>query len=474
MDLDQLKQLSEYQWALAKLEPNIRLYGSKTLISAMDEKVLEQITNVATLPGLVGPAMTMPDAHWGYGFPIGGVAAFDPEEGGIISAGDVGFDISCGIRCLRSQVTFEDLRSHKTELADALYHQIPAGVGVGGHLKIKPKELEKVMHGGAEWSIKIGYGEKADLEYIEENGCISGANPDYVSLQATERQCREMGTLGSGNHYLEVERVSSILDETAAKAFGLFENQILISIHCGSRGFGHQIGTDYLISLAKAAMRLGINLPDGELACAPILSKEGQEYIGAMHAAINIALANRQILTHLTRDVWGRYFPGSSLETLYDVSHNTCKVEDHAVDGKSRRLFIHRKGATRAFGPQHPLLPERYKSVGQPVIIGGSMSTSSYILSGNDETENTAFASAIHGAGRAMSRHQALKLWRGETLVTELEEQQGILIRSRSMRGVAEEAPDSYKDVQEVAFSTEKAGLARRVAELKPVMCVKG
>jgi tRNA-splicing ligase RtcB len=477
MDLGRLKRIDPWCWTVPRnageSRGEVRLYGSRELLAAMDEKVLEQITNVARLPGLVGPAMTMPDAHWGYGFPIGGVAAFDPEEGGIISAGGVGFDISCGIRCLRTDLDLADVMPRARALADRLFRDIPAGVGEEGELKLAPAELDEVLSGGARWAVGRGYGTTDDLEFVEEQGCVSGAVPEYVSPLAKKRQRGEMGTLGSGNHYLEVQVVDRIYDETAASAYGLRAGQIVVSIHCGSRGLGHQIGTDYLVSLAKAAGRLGIELPDRELACAPINSPEGRQYIGAMNAAINCALANRQILAHLTRKTFAREFPHAELETLFDVSHNTCKTERHIVDGRERLLYVHRKGATRAFGPGHPALPARYREVGQPVIIGGSMGTGSYVLCGTRESEQRALSSASHGAGRAMSRHQALKQWHGRQLIDELAGQ-GILIRTRSMRGAAEEAPGAYKDVDLVAEATEQAGLARRVAFLRPQVCVKG
>ncbi|MBI4292993.1 MAG: RtcB family protein [Betaproteobacteria bacterium] len=477
MDLSRLVRIDDWTWTAPKSEgearAEIRLYGGRDLIAAMDDKVLEQIGNVARLPGLVGCAMTMPDAHWGYGFPIGGVAAFDPEQGGIISAGGVGFDISCGIRCLRTGLALEDIGPIARALADGLFAQIPAGVGEEGDLRLSPQELDRVLVGGAQWAVKAGYGSPEDLDYIEEHGCVEGAAPARVSDLAKKRQRGEMGTLGSGNHYLEVQTVERIFDERAARAFGLAKGQVLISIHCGSRGLGHQVGTDYLVSLAKAAQRLGLVLPERELACAPINSPEGQQYLGAMYAAINIALANRQILTHLARGVFARFHPGAPLETLFDVSHNTCKAEWHLVEGRKRLLYVHRKGATRAFGPGHGSLPARYREVGQPVIIGGSMGTGSYVLVGTRESENRAFSSASHGAGRAMSRHQAAKRWHGRQVVDELAGR-GILIRTQSMRGVAEEAPGAYKDVNEVAEATEKAGLARRVAFLVPRICIKG
>ena len=477
MDLSRLERLDDFRWAVPRAPGERRgpviLYGSAPLLETMEDKVIEQITNVARLPGLVGAAMTMPDAHWGYGFPIGGVAAFDPERGGIISAGGVGFDISCGVRFLRTDLTREDVEPRAERLADALFEAVPAGVGEEGALKLAPAQLDEVLEGGAQWAVRRGFGEPADLEYVEERGCMAGAVPENVSDLAKKRQRGEMGTLGSGNHYLEVQIVERIYDPTAAEAFGLWPGQVVVSIHCGSRGLGHQIGTDYLVELAKAAKRLGIDLPDRELACAPISSPEGQRYLGAMRAGINCALANRQIITHYTRQVFQRLFPRCRVETLDDVSHNTCKAERHVVDGVERLLYIHRKGATRAFGPGHPAVPERYRSVGQPVIIGGSMGTGSYVLVGTAECETRAFSSASHGAGRALSRHQALKQWSGRELIAELAAR-GILIRTRSLRGAAEEAPGAYKDVDAVAEATERAGLARRVAFLRPKVCVKG
>jgi len=477
MDLARLEQIEPWLWSLpvksGEQRAQVRLYGTAQLLATMDDKVLEQIANVARLPGLIGAAMTMPDAHWGYGFPIGGVAAFDPERGGIISAGGVGFDISCGIRCLRTGLHWQDIAHRARVLADGLFRDIPAGVGEEGDIRLGPEELDDVLLGGARWAVQHGYGCAADLEFVEEQGCMSGAVPAHVSMLAKKRQRGEMGTLGSGNHYLEVQVVDRIYDAGAATAFGVNEGDIIVSIHCGSRGLGHQIGTDYLVSLAKAASRLGVQLPDRELACAPIHSEEGEQYIGAMNAAMNCALANRQILAHLTSRVFRHCFPAARVATLFDVSHNTCKPERHVVDGHERLLYVHRKGATRAFGPGHPALPARYREAGQPVIIGGSMGTGSYILAGTAESEARAFSSASHGAGRAMSRHQALRQWQGRKLVDELAAQ-GILIRTRSMRGVAEEAPGAYKDVHFVAEATEQAGLARRVAFLRPKICVKG
>lgn len=449
------------------------LFGSEALLAAMDDKVLEQITNVSRLPGLVGCAMTMPDAHRGYGFPIGGVAAFDPEAGGIVSAGGVGFDISCGIRCLRTNLTLSEVAPRLEALADELFGTIPAGVGEGGNIHLAPAELDEVMRGGAKWAVAHGFGTIEDLEFVEEHGTVAGAHPENVPELAKKRQRGEMGTLGSGNHYLEVQVVDRIHDPPAASAYGLAEGQIVVSIHCGSRGLGHQIGTDYLVTLARMAGRLGVTLPDRELACAPIHSIEGSRYLGAMNAAVNVALANRQILTQLTRDALNRVFPGARLETLFDVSHNTCKAERHDIGDQPKLVYVHRKGATRAFGPGHPEIPQRYRDVGQPVVIGGSMGTGSYVLAGTAASEHIAFSSASHGAGRAMSRTAALKCWNGREVIDSLHAS-GILICTKSLRGAAEEAPGAYKDVDAVAEATEQAGLAKRVAFLRPKVCVKG
>lgn len=477
MKLEALEPLSPHCWrpapATGCVAPAVRLFASGALLAGMDDKVLEQITNVSRLPGLVGCAMTMPDAHWGYGFPIGGVAAFDPEAGGIICAGGVGFDISCGIRCLRTNLTLTQIEPRIEALANVLFRAIPAGVGEGGDIRLTPAELDAVMEGGARWAVSEGFGTAAELEFVEEHGTMAGAKPQYVSELAKKRQRGEMGTLGSGNHYLEVQVVDRIHDAEAARAYGLAEGQILVSLHCGSRGLGHQIGTDYLVTLAKAAGRLGVHLPDRELACAPIHSAEGERYLGAMNAAINVALANRQILAQLTRDAFERVFPEARLATLFDISHNTCKPERHEVDGEPKLLYVHRKGATRAFGPGHPEIPAPYLGVGQPVIIGGSMGTGSYVLAGTAQSERIAFSSASHGAGRAMSRTAALKRWNGRELIDSLRAD-GILIRTQSLRGAAEEAPGAYKDVDAVAAATEQAGLAKRVAFLRPKVCVKG
>lgn len=476
MNLNYFVQKSETAWQInpkGKMRVPAIIYADQGLIEAMDEKVYEQITNVATLPGIVNAAYAMPDAHWGYGFPIGGVAAFDPDEGGVISAGGVGFDISCGVRAIHTGLTKQDIQPVKQKLADKLALDIPAGLGSTGVINIPIHEMDKMLKGGAKWALKRGWGENADLHRTEEQGCMSGAEPGEVSERAKKRQHREMGTLGSGNHYLEVQYVEQVFNKKIANGYSLREGDVIVSIHCGSRGLGHQIGTEFLRSMAMAANKYNILLPDRELACAPINSPLGQSYLGAMRAAINCALANRQILTHLTREVFSRVLPESRLSVLYDVSHNTCKVESHIIDGKKMNVYIHRKGATRAFGPGHPDIPKELRPYGQPVLIGGSMGTCSYILAGTEESEKRAFSSACHGAGRAMSRHQAKRQWRGSVLLKELESK-GILIRSPSMRGVAEEAPGAYKDVNEVVDAADKAGLAHKVAKLSPLICIKG
>lgn len=450
-----------------------RIFASRQLIQEMDEKVYEQVSNVATLPGIVDSSTAMPDAHWGYGFPIGGVAAFDADQGGVVSAGGVGFDISCGVRTLLTGLQVEDILAVRKQLADLLFDTVPAGVGSTGKLRLNKKEMDAMLSGGAGWAVSRGFGTKADLERIEEGGQMADARPREVSDRAKKRQRDEMGTLGSGNHYLEVQKVTNIYDPLAAAAFGLAENDVVVSIHCGSRGLGHQIGTEFLKSMAMNASRYGIVLPDRELACAPINSSHGQAYLGAMRAAINCALANRQIITELARRVFAELLPAARLDLLYDVSHNTCKEEEHRIKGKLRKLYIHRKGATRALGPGHSDLPEVFRQVGQPVLIGGTMGTASYILAGNQESEDKAFSSACHGAGRAMSRRKAFKTYKGRQVVDGLAEQ-GIIIRSPSSRGVAEEAPGAYKDVHQVVEAADQAGLARKVARLEPLICLKG
>jgi tRNA-splicing ligase RtcB len=476
VDLALFERKSEFEWHIrqsGKMRVPGVIFADEALMREMDAKVYEQATNVACLPGIVRASFAMPDAHWGYGFPIGGVAAFDAEAGGVVSAGGVGFDISCGVRTLHTGLTIEDIHAVKERLADALYHAIPAGMGSTGAILLDARQMDEMLRGGARWAVERGFGTPDDLERIEEGGCMIGADPSQVSDLAKNRQHDEMGTLGSGNHYLEIQQVTDVYAPEIAAAFGVKPGDILVSIHCGSRGLGHQIGTEFLRRMVMAAESSGIDLPDRELACAPIKSALGRSYLGAMRAGINCALANRQILTHLTRSVFSRILPQATLPLLYDVSHNTCKVEEHMLDGHLKKLYVHRKGATRAFGPGHADLPMAFQSSGQPVLIGGSMGTASYILAGTEQGMLTAFGSACHGAGRSMSRHQALRNWNGMSVVNELAGR-GILIRSPSMHGVAEEAPGAYKDVSAVVDAADGAGLARKVARVVPLICVKG
>jgi len=476
MDLNRLQQDSEYRWRIPMEGPMQVagiIFGDREQVLQMDDKVYEQLKNVTLLPGLVGAVYAMPDAHWGYGFPIGGVAAFDADAGGVVSAGGVGFDISCGVRTLHTGLTVADLEPVKNELADALYRDIPVGVGSEGAISLDEAAMSAMLEKGARWAVDQGYGGAEDLERAEERGCIAGADPAAVSKHAKKRQRREMGTLGSGNHYLELQRVAEVFDAEIAAGFGLALDKVVVSIHCGSRGLGHQIGTDYLREMLIAAPDFGLRLPDRELASAPIHSELGQRYLGAMRAGMNCALANRQILTYLTREVFARLLPQAELEMLYDVSHNICKVETHVVDGASKELYVHRKGATRAFGPGNPDLDDELRSYGQPVLIGGSMGTGSYVLAGTLESEGQALSSACHGAGRSMSRRQARRQYSGRQVVDDLAGR-GIVIRSPSQRGVAEEAPLAYKDVHRVVDIADRAGLAHKVARLDPIVCIKG
>jgi tRNA-splicing ligase RtcB (3'-phosphate/5'-hydroxy nucleic acid ligase) len=476
MDPSSMVRKSAFEWwipARGRMRVPGVIYASEPLIRQMDEKVREQVSNVAMLPGIQRASYAMPDAHWGYGFPIGGVAAFDPEEGGVVSAGGVGFDISCGVRTLHTGLSAGDLEGVKEQLAARLFRGVPAGVGSQGHIHLDTAELDAMLAGGGAWAVERGFGTPEDLLRVEERGRMAGARPDWISERARRRQQDQMGTLGSGNHYLEVQRVTEVHDGPAAAAFGLRRDDLVVSIHCGSRGLGHQIGTEFLRDMAVAAPRHHIDLPDRELACAPVESELGQRYLGAMRAGINCALANRQIITHLVRQAFAEVLPKARLTVLYDVSHNTCKLEDHGDQGRARQVFVHRKGATRALGPGHPDLPEDLREAGQPVLIGGTMGTASYVLVGTAESERLSFSSSCHGAGRAMSRHEALRRWKGREVVDALAAR-GIIVRSPSKRGIAEEAPGAYKDVTAVVEAADEAGLSRVVARLEPVVCIKG
>ncbi|MDD4951222.1 MAG: RtcB family protein [Desulfovibrionaceae bacterium] len=476
MDISLFERRSEYEWLLpaqGEMRVPAKFFATRQLLLDMDPDAIRQAVNVACLPGIVEACVVMPDAHSGYGFPIGGVAAFDPKRGGVVSAGGVGFDIACGVRTLTTGLTREDILARQEEVAERLFAQVPCGVGSGGDLRLDDQELEHMLLKGASWAVGRGLGVPRDLERAEERGFMPGARPEFVSKKAKERGRDQIGSLGSGNHYLEVQWVAEILDQALARAFGLEQGAAVVSIHCGSRGLGHQIGSDYLPEMAEQADRHGIRLPDRELACAPIHSDLGQRYLGAMLAGVNCALANRQAITHLVRRAFAEVLPDSDLRLVYDVAHNTCKVEEHLVEGRKTRLFVHRKGATRSFGPGHPALPADLAEAGQPVLVGGSMGASSFILAGTRAALEKSFGSACHGAGRAMSRAQARKRYKGRDVAEGLG-RKGILIRSASFKGVAEEAPGAYKDIMEVVSSAAGAGLVVPVARLEPLVCVKG
>ena len=457
----------------------VRVFASEKLLAEMDEQVFVQAANVATLPGIVEASFCMPDAHWGYGFPIGGVAAVDVESG-VISPGGIGFDINCGMRLVTTNLTWRELKPRLGALMDGLAARVPAGVGSQSNVRVSRDEFREVLESGAVWAVRNGYGTREDLEHTESGGRFTDSDAERVSERAIERGFRQIGTLGSGNHFLEVQvlRPPGIHDAELARAFGLdIPEQVVVMFHCGSRGFGHQVATDYLQSFLRAMPKeFGLPIIDRELACAPFTSRPGRDYFAAMCCAANMSFANRQVILHRIREVFSEVFRRSSEElairTLYDVSHNTAKIERHAVDGVERRLLVHRKGATRAFPPGHPELPAAYRATGQPVIIGGSMETGSYLLAGMDQGGSSFFSTA-HGSGRRMSRSKARKLVRGEDLRARMEKR-GIAIRAASLRGLAEEAGLAYKDVEEVAEAAEPAGLSRRVAHLVPVGNVKG
>jgi tRNA-splicing ligase RtcB len=481
MEEIKLKEIEPYVWEVPKtgkmLVPG-RIYADKKIIQHLLDDIkqgkewnaLRQIVNVAHLPGIQKASLAMSDVHPGYGFCIGGVGAFDIETG-IISVAGVGFDINCGVRTLKTNLTKEDIEKNKKELAEKLFEHIPAGLGSTGKIKLTQEEINDVLVEGAKYSIKHGYGIKEDLEFIEENGCVKGAKPENVSDLAKRRQFKQIGTLGSGNHYLEVQYVSKVFDENAAKQYGLSQNQILVSIHCGSRALGHQIGTDYLKELHKASIKYKIPILEKELVCAPFKSEEGQKYFSAVNCGINCAFANRQTLAHLTRQVFSKIFKinEDEVKTFYEIGHNTAKLEKH----DNKELLVMRKGSTRAFGPGREEVPQLYKKVGQPVLVGGTMGTQSYILHGTEKGMRDTFGSAIHGAGRAMSRVQAKRNWRGNDIVRTLEKQ-GIIIKAHSKSGVAEEAPSAYKDVEEVVNVMHNSGIAMKVVELKPLISIKG
>lgn len=472
---DDLIKISNYLWEIPKdfradMCVPARIYADQNLLEKVfKDKSLEQLINVATLPGIVNFAMAMPDMHEGYGFPIGGVAGFDLEKG-IISPGGVGYDINCGVRVLRSAISADDLAPHLEKLMNQIQRDVPSGVGRGGGVKLNPESMKAVLEQGVKYVVAKGYGEADDVEYCEEQGAMFGAQASAVSDKAKSRGRDQLGTLGSGNHFLEVQKVDEIFDEAAAKILGLFKNQATVMIHSGSRGLGHQVCTDYVSILHRQLPKYDLRLADPELACAPFDSPEGQQYFGAMAASANFAWANRQLIMHLVREAWQRILgqPGGKLELIYDVAHNIAKVEEHG----GQKLCVHRKGATRAFGPGQAGLPAEYQPIGQPVLIPGTMGTASYILVGTAKAAET-FFSVCHGAGRTMSRHAAIRAVEGGALRQELEAA-GIVVRCLSTKDLAEEAPMAYKDIHNVVDVVVKAGLAKPVARLKPLGVVKG
>ncbi len=481
----ELKQISEYIWEIPKsgdmLVPG-RIYGDAEIIQHLVDDVnkgkewnaLIQIKNVACLPGIQKASLALADVHPGYGFAIGAIGAFDTETG-VISVAGVGFDCNCGVRTLKTQLTREDLKGKEEQLANELFNIIPAGIGSKGKIKLSLSEIDEVLVKGAKFSVEHGYGCQEDLTFMEEEGCVKGADPKTVSYEAKKRGFNQVGTLGSGNHYLEVQYVSEICDDKAAKVYGLFPGQVLVSVHCGSRALGHQIGTDYLKTLEAASRKYNIPIRERELVCAPFKSEEGRRYFAAINCGINAAFANRQALTHLTRKAFNSALgvDEKTIRTLYDIGHNTAKLERHKVNGQMKDLIVHRKGATRAFGPGRPEVPEAYRNIGQPVLVGGTMGTCSYILHGTERGMDEVFGTAVHGAGRVSSRQQAKRRWRGADLIKQLR-QQGIIIKGHSLPGLAEEAPGAYKDVTQVVNVVHNSGIARKVVMSKPIISVKG
>ena len=478
-----LERIDECRWRIPRsYKPEMRtdgvIYADDALMTSIrQDKSPEQVANVATLPGIVGCSLAMPDIHWGYGFCIGGVAATDPEEGGVISPGGVGYDINCGVRLVRTDLHADETKPQIRKLVDTLFSTIPCGVGGRGKIKFSKSELAELVTAGAAYVVERGYGWNEDVAHTEADGCLDGARPGFVSDHAFQRGLDQVGTLGSGNHFVEVQIVDEIADEQAAQAFGLFKGQIAVTIHSGSRGFGYQVCEDSLKKLRGVPEKYGIELPDRQLACAPVHSDEGQRYLGAMRAAANYAWANRQILMHLTRQVFGRVFDRPARELgmhlVYDVAHNIAKIEQHTVGGRQRKLCVHRKGATRAFPAGHPEVPEAYREVGQPVLVPGDMGRSSWVLVGQPKAMEDAFGSCCHGAGRVMSRSAAIRAAKGRSIQRELEDV-GVVARARGRTGLAEEQPAAYKDVGQVVDVVHNANISRRVARLRPIGVIKG
>ena len=470
----ELKKISKNVYEIPKqgkmLVPSVILASEKLIEKIKQDKTLEQAKNISMLPGIVEKSITMPDAHQGYGFPIGGVAAFDLKKG-IISPGGVGYDINCGVRLLKTNLTKKEFLEKREKILDELYKNIPSGVGVGGELKISEKEMNELLEQGVEWTLKKGFATKDDIEKIEDKGCIKNADAKKVSQKAKARGKNQLGTIGSGNHFLEVQYVDEIFDKKTAEVFGLKKDEITILIHTGSRGLGHQTASDYIHKMEK---EFGIeNLPDRELVYAPLESQLAQDYVQAMNASANFAFANRQIITYNIRKSFEKFFPKSKIKLVYDVTHNIAKFEPFKINGKKIELCVHRKGATRAFGKGRKEIPEEYRKVGQPVLIPGSMGTASYVLKGTKEAEEFSFASTAHGAGRLMSRTRAKEEITESSLKKELEES-NVKFRVGSIKGMLEEAPRAYKDIEEVVRIVDELGISKKVARLRPLMVVKG
>ena len=480
--LQDLIRISDYEWEIpqsfrADMRVPVRLFATRRLLEeVMQDKSLEQAVNAATLPGLVGHVLVMPDMHQGYGFPIGGVAA-TRYPSGVISPGGIGYDINCGVRLLASHVSYAEAEPHLDRLASALNQHCPSGVGEKGTLSLSEGELEAVCRQGARWALKKGFASEADLRRTEEGGCVEGADPDKVSPRARQRGRPQLGSLGAGNHFIEIDLIEQIFDVQAASVMGLEQGCLAVQIHCGSRGFGHQICTDYVEEFQAAVRRYNIHLVDRELVCAPLDSPEGQNYLAAMRCAANYAFANRQLLAHSARLAFEQVLAGKlqhwQLHQIYDICHNMGKIETHWIAGEKLKVCVHRKGATRAFGPGSPELPVEYQAIGQPVLVPGSMGTASWVLVGTQDSMARSFGSTCHGAGRVMSRHAAKHAVRGEKLRDQLEAD-GIRIRAGSLSGLAEEAPQAYKDVDQVVQSVIGAGIARKVARLRPLVVIKG
>ncbi len=475
MNIKVLEKVNEFEWVYNKkgeMNAGIRFFCSREVLENMDDAVLDQAINVSHLPGIVGDVIILPDSHWGYGFPIGSVASFSEE--GVFTVGGVGFDINCGVRTIKTNLKISEVSKKDLDtLAKKLFENIPAGLGREGNIKLSKKELFKVLTEGVKWCLENGYASKEDIENIEENGTIEGAIPEYVSQEAIEREKGQLGTLGSGNHYLEVQVIDEIYNKRIAKIFGLFEGQIVVTIHCGSRGLGHQINTDFIKTFSLAVEKYKIPIKEKELVCAPITSKEGQMYFGAVKCAINYAFANRQVITHLIRQTFKKVFRDADLTLLYDIGHNTVKEEIHIVNNRKEKVYVHRKGSTRGFGPNSIGIPEKYLETGQPVIVGGSMGSSSYILAGTTTSMTKTFGSTVHGAGRALSRNQSKKNFPYEEVIKQLENK-GIKVMSSSKAGISEEAPQAYKDIDSVIESITLANISTKVAKLKPIISVKG